>query len=155
MATPLVRRYAEGLSLDYTAGADISAGDIVARGRLFGISEFPIANGDTGATSRVGLYQIAKATGGGSGFGDGVPLFVNTDTRVASKTPGENIVYFGVTVGVSTDTDTVLYGLFLAGTIPQIPVIAQATTFADLAAATTAYNALLTALKNAGLMANA
>lgn len=39
------------------------------------------------------------------------------------------------------------------GGVKKAATIAAASTFADLAAATTAYNALLTALKNAGIMA--
>lgn len=40
----------------------------------------------------------------------------------------------------------------LAGKVKQITFTAQATTFADLAAATAAYNALLTKLIAAGIM---
>jgi hypothetical protein len=39
------------------------------------------------------------------------------------------------------------------GTVKKAATIANQSTFADLAAATTAYNNLLTALKNAGIMA--
>lgn len=61
----------------------------------------------------------------------------------------ENVVIIGtLPAGAQARATTSTYG-----TVKQAATIANQTTFADLAAATTAYNNLIAALKTAGIMA--
>lgn len=46
-----------GNTIDYTAGADISAGDLVVMGNIVGIALTDIANGATGAVAIEGVFS--------------------------------------------------------------------------------------------------
>lgn len=54
----------KGMYLDYTAGSDIAAGDVVVIGSLVGVAPRPIANGDTGAVAVEGVYALPKPSSG-------------------------------------------------------------------------------------------
>lgn len=54
----------KGMYLDYTAGSDIAAGDVVVIGSLVGVAPRPIANGDTGAVAVEGVYAMPKPSAG-------------------------------------------------------------------------------------------
>jgi predicted RecA/RadA family phage recombinase len=51
-----------GNCIDYTAGSDISSGDVVVVGGLLGVAMSDIANGDTGAVGVSGVYSLPKVT---------------------------------------------------------------------------------------------
>ena len=51
----------EGREIDYTAGADIDAGDVVVQGQLVGIAKANISNGATGALSVAGIFDVVQA----------------------------------------------------------------------------------------------
>lgn len=46
-----------GNVVDYTAGADISSGDLVVMGNTLGVALTDIANGDTGAVAIEGVFS--------------------------------------------------------------------------------------------------
>lgn len=46
-----------GNVVDYTAGADISSGDLVVMGHTVGVALTDIANGDTGAVAIEGVFE--------------------------------------------------------------------------------------------------
>lgn len=52
-----------GTTVDYTAGADISSGDLVDLGDCCGVALEGIANGSTGAVAVKGKFATSKATG--------------------------------------------------------------------------------------------
>lgn len=53
-----------GNVVDYTAGANISAGDLVVMGHTLGIALTDIANGDTGAVAIEGVFEgVPKVSG--------------------------------------------------------------------------------------------
>lgn len=54
----------KGYQLDYTAGSDIAAGDVVVIGQLVGVAPRPIANGSTGVVSVEGVFAMPKASAG-------------------------------------------------------------------------------------------
>lgn len=80
---------------------------------------------------------IAKTTIQERSWGDKYDVLDRVITNV-------NSAVTGATSGAATTS--------VAGVVKQITFTAQATTFADLPAATAAYNALLTKLITAGIM---
>lgn len=52
-----------GIVLDHTAGADISAGDVVKMGNILGVALTDIANGETGSVQIDGVFELAKVSG--------------------------------------------------------------------------------------------
>lgn len=69
-----------------------------------------------------------------------------------STTVGRSILTAADAAAVRTAAGTVAATTTTAGIVKQITFTAQAATFADLAAATAAYNGLLTKLITAGIM---
>ena len=55
-----------GDSIDYTPGAAVAAGDVVVQGDLIAIAKLDIAVGQRGALATVGVFDVPKATGGGT-----------------------------------------------------------------------------------------
>lgn len=54
----------DGKFLDYTAGADISAGDVVVIGSIVGVAPRPIANGASGVVQVEGVCALPKPAAG-------------------------------------------------------------------------------------------
>lgn len=52
----------EGVTIDYTAGATISSGDVVVIGSLIGVALADIANGSTGPVMLKGVFDLPKKT---------------------------------------------------------------------------------------------
>lgn len=61
-----------GEVIDYTAGADISSGDVVAVGNLVGVAITDIANGDVGAVGIDGVWELPKVSAAVIGAGQTV-----------------------------------------------------------------------------------
>lgn len=78
MATSFRQR---GDVLDYanSSGSDIASGDVVVivsgTNGWCGVASTDIADGTTGSVAVEGVFELAKATGGGSGFSAGTKLF--------------------------------------------------------------------------------
>lgn len=51
-----------GKVLDYTAGADISSGDMVSMGNMVGVALADIANGDVGSVQVEGVFDLPKVS---------------------------------------------------------------------------------------------
>lgn len=60
MATNFVQ---DGKVIDYTAGADISSGDVVELQHCLGVALADIANGATGAVAIEGVFTLPKVSG--------------------------------------------------------------------------------------------
>lgn len=58
--------------IDYTAGADISSGDVVAIGNLIGVAITDIANGESGAVRVDGVFELPKVSAAVIGAGETV-----------------------------------------------------------------------------------
>lgn len=53
----------DGLAIDYTPGADVTAGDVIVRGNTIGIAKKDIASGALGALATAGIFDGVKANG--------------------------------------------------------------------------------------------
>ena len=51
----------QGNTLEFTASADVSSGDVVVVGAAIGIAAGDVANGETGTLNLGGVYDIPKA----------------------------------------------------------------------------------------------
>jgi len=100
MATRFVH---DGKSIDYTPGADVTAGDVVVQGDLVGVAKLDIASGALGALAIDGVFDFPKATGGGSAIAAGVKVYWDVadseakadDESGANKLLGKTIVAAG------------------------------------------------------------
>jgi predicted RecA/RadA family phage recombinase len=91
--------------VDYTPTADVASGDVVVQGDLVGVARKPIPAGTLGALAVEGVFDFAKATGGGSGFAAGTKVYFDATNKVATATVGSN-KYLGKTVRAAADADT-------------------------------------------------
>lgn len=87
MATNFVQ---DGDYLDFTAGADVAAGELVQLGSLFGVAQGAVANGGSGVLSMRGVYTLAKENSAGSATTVGAPVYfisgeVSGDDDTASR----------------------------------------------------------------------
>ena len=94
-----------GDTLDYTAGANISAGKIIKVDGLLCLAQHPIANGETGALKVLQRGEVVEVTTNeaiGSTAAD-VAIYVDS-SGLATKTPTSNTLlgYTRAAVG-STD----------------------------------------------------
>jgi predicted RecA/RadA family phage recombinase len=78
----------DGNVIDYTAGADISVGDVVPMTNFCGVALTGIANGATGAVKVDGIYAIPTDTGAAWNVGD--KIYWNDTTNVGTKTATDN-----------------------------------------------------------------
>lgn len=53
----------EGDVIQYTAGANIAAGAVVAIGQILGVALVDIANGETGSVAIEGVFSVPKVSG--------------------------------------------------------------------------------------------
>ena len=65
----------EGLAIDYTPGADVSAGDVIVQNDLVGVTKRDIPANTLGSLSLAGVFDFPKATGGGSAIGVGLDVY--------------------------------------------------------------------------------
>jgi len=79
----------EGESVDYTPGADVTAGDVVVQEELVGVAKTPIASGALGALAVEGVFDVPKATGVGEGIAAGAQVYWDVADAVA-KTDDES-----------------------------------------------------------------
>jgi len=96
-----------GNSIDYTPGADVSAGDVVVQGDLVGITKLDIASGALGALAVTGVFDVPKTTGVGEAIAAGAKVYWDEAESVA-KTDDEAGAnkYLGKTVLAVGDDDT-------------------------------------------------
>jgi len=95
-----------GNSIDYTPGADVSAGDVVVQGDLVGISKLDIASGALGALAVTGVFDVPKTAGVGEAIDAGVKVYWDVADGVAKEDAeaGAN-KYLGKTVLAAGDDD--------------------------------------------------
>ncbi|MCG3180111.1 MAG: hypothetical protein BIFFINMI_02466 [Phycisphaerae bacterium] len=97
----------DGKSIDYTPGADVSAGDVVVQGDLIGIAKLDIASGVLGALAVTGVFDVPKTAGVGEAIAAGVKVYWDVADGVAKEDAeaGAN-KYLGKTVAAAGDDDT-------------------------------------------------
>lgn len=90
---------------DYTpSGADIAAGEVVVDGERVGVAIHSIADGEPGFVSQNIVCTLPKATGGGTDFTNGTPLFWNNSSNVLSESSGDGKL-IGYANQAATTTD--------------------------------------------------
>lgn len=96
----------DGKSIDYTPGADVSAGDIVVQGDLLGVAKLDIAANQLGALAVDGVFDIDKATGVGTGIAVGTKVYWDATNKqaTADDNSGAN-KYLGKTTATAGDDD--------------------------------------------------
>lgn len=85
----------KGYQIDYTAGADIAAGDVVVIGSLVGVAPRPIANGETGAVSIEGVYSLPKPSAGSGSetISAGAQVYYYATSGIANTVTGVSAGY--------------------------------------------------------------
>ena len=98
----------DGKSIDYTPAAAVAAGDVVVQGDLVGVAKLDIAAGQKGALATVGIFDIDKAAGAGTGIAAGTKVYWDAGNSVATAddNAGAN-KYLGKTIAAAADDDAV------------------------------------------------
>ncbi|MEP0848345.1 MAG: DUF2190 family protein [Phycisphaerae bacterium] len=94
----------DGASIDYTPGSAVAAGDVIVQGELVGIARTPIAAGVRGALAVTGVFDFAKATGGGTAITAGANVYWDDTNNVATTTATGNKL-IGKCVKAAADGD--------------------------------------------------
>ncbi|MBS3821025.1 MAG: DUF2190 family protein [Phycisphaerae bacterium] len=96
----------DGKAIDYTPGADVSAGDVVVQNDLVGIAKLDIASGALGALAVTGVFDVPKTAGVGEAIAAGAEVYWDEAEQVA-KTDDEAGAnkYLGKTVLAAGDDD--------------------------------------------------
>ena len=82
----------QGCVVDYTAGADISSGDVVVIGQQIGVALVDIANGATGSVALDGVFSVPKVSGAVIAQGESVIYDVSAsafDDNAATPATGD------------------------------------------------------------------
>jgi predicted RecA/RadA family phage recombinase len=103
----------------------VTAGDVVVQGDLVCVARTPIAASALGSLATVGVFDVAKATGGGSAIAAGITVYWDVTNKVATATSTGNKL-MGKTVKAAVDGDaTVRVVLQPWGTVTANPVTAN------------------------------
>lgn len=81
-----------GAVIDYTAGADISAGAVVKIGKILGVALVDIANGATGSVQIEGVFTVPKVSGAVIAQGENLTWDVSAaafDDNLATPAAGD------------------------------------------------------------------
>ncbi|MCG3127379.1 MAG: hypothetical protein CHACPFDD_02239 [Phycisphaerae bacterium] len=97
----------DGMSIDYTPGAAVPAGEVVVQGELVGIAKFAIAANALGSLSVDGVYDFPKATGGGTAITAGATLYWDdTNNRATTNAAAGANKLIGKCIKAAVDADT-------------------------------------------------
>lgn len=94
----------DGASVDYTPGSAVAAGDVIVQGELIGVARTPIAAGVLGSLAVDGVFDFAKATGGGTAISAGANVYWDDTNNVATTTATGNKL-IGKCVKAAADGD--------------------------------------------------
>lgn len=104
MAAAATFRHGDPVMVDYTAGANITAGDFVAIGSLMGIAHVDIANGTLGALALGGgVYDCAVA----SNYAAGTKIYKAAGNTILTNTATNNALV-GFTVEAAAAANAVV-----------------------------------------------
>jgi predicted RecA/RadA family phage recombinase len=97
----------EGDAIDYTPGADVAAGDVVVQSDLIGIAKREIKANTLGALAVAGVFDVAKASGGGVTFSAGAKVYWDDTNNLAVTTDGAGAnKLLGKAVAAAADADS-------------------------------------------------
>lgn len=77
----------DGKTLDFTAGDDINAGDLVLNGNIVGVAINDVANGAVGQVATSGVHEVSKDA---YEVAIGVPLYYNASSGKLTTTASTN-----------------------------------------------------------------
>jgi predicted RecA/RadA family phage recombinase len=99
----------EGGRIDYTPGADVAAGEVVVQADLVGVAKHPIAANTLGALAIEGVFDFAKASGGGVTFATGDKVYWDDTNNLAVTTDGGGAnKLIGKAVQAAADADALV-----------------------------------------------
>jgi predicted RecA/RadA family phage recombinase len=149
-----------GASIDnYLAGSNLASGAVVVLGAQIGVVAEDIASGDTGVVNLEGVFNLLKKSGVAFAIGDKL-YWHATDGLTKTQTD----VPAGICFKTAESADVLAHVKLVPMIMRQAAVVAANATANGSDAATTqalanslktSVNDILTALKNAGLMASA
>lgn len=91
-----------GVSVNYTAGADIASGEVVVANDLIGVAVAAIANGKEGALYLEGEFEVKKEAALAINFGDKV--YWDNTAKEADKTNTNKILGYCTKGALAADT---------------------------------------------------
>ncbi len=94
----------DGHAIDYTPGAAVAAGDVIVQGELVGVARTPLAANTLGSLAVAGVFDFAKATGGGTAMTAGANVYWDDTNNVATTTATGNKL-IGKVVKAAADAD--------------------------------------------------
>ena len=94
----------DGSAVDYTPGSAVAAGDVIVQGELVGVARTPIAANALGSLAVDGVFDFAKATGGGTAITAGANVYWDDTNNVATTTAAGNKL-IGKVVKAAADGD--------------------------------------------------
>jgi len=78
----------DGNTIDYTPSVDVAAGAVVVLGDLVGVAQRAIPANPLGTLTLVGVFDLPKATGAGTGIAAGATLFWDAGNQVVTTDSG-------------------------------------------------------------------
>lgn len=95
-----------GEYIEYVAPSAVAAGDVVVQGELIGVAKLDILAGGLGSLAVAGVYDLPKATGGGTAITAGASVYWDVAEGVA-KTNAESGAnkLLGKTTRAAADAD--------------------------------------------------
>ncbi len=114
----------DGASIDYTPGSDVAVGDVVVLGDLVGVAKQAIKAGTLGALALVGVFDLPKATGAGTGIAAGIALYWDATNQLA-KTDSNSGTHkrIGNAVAVASTTDATVRVRLNTGVTDYTPLV--------------------------------
>ncbi|MFB3894448.1 MAG: DUF2190 family protein [Phycisphaerae bacterium] len=97
----------DGLTIDYTPGADVAAGAVVVQGELVGVAKVPIPANALGALAVTGVFDFPKAAGAGTAITAGANCYWDAANQRATTTATGNKL-IGKCVKAAADADALV-----------------------------------------------
>jgi predicted RecA/RadA family phage recombinase len=94
----------DGSSIDYTPSSAVAAGDVVVQADLIGVAKVDIAANALGSLAVVGVFDLPKATSGGSALPAGTTVYWDATNKQATTTSTGN-KQLGKVVAAAADGD--------------------------------------------------
>jgi predicted RecA/RadA family phage recombinase len=96
----------EGNAVDYIPSSDVETNAVIVQGELVGITRHAAKSGELTSLAVTGVFDLPKATGGGSAIGAGLDVYWDEAEQVA-KTDAEtgSNKKLGRTVLAAADAD--------------------------------------------------
>jgi len=109
MAAYTVKFVHEGAAIDYTPGADATAGTVVVQADLVGITRVDLKAGQLGSLAVTGVFDFPKAGGVGSAIPVGTLTYWDATNTVATKNAAAGVnKLIGKAVKTTVDADAIV-----------------------------------------------